>query len=306
MFDLVLTARPTEQLVIATQLGFDQEDVELEWAFAEWRFDDAFRLRAGKVKQPLGNYMELQFVGTARPFFTLPTSVYGPAEIGAASYSGVGFTGEVSSDSGWALQYDGYGGAIELDAFEPFEVLEPGYVPETGEAPTEENEELLVENIVGGRVSLASPWGVTLRLSGYGGKLDNHEASRPTLLVAGVSLLYRGEKLWVSTEAFQSAELGAETHRSAYAEVAWFLTPHVQLATRYEAARTTMEDFDGGSPLLRHDEVGAGVNYWFNPQLVVKGSFHLARGKKFARDDADATSSPDRTRLFVAGAQFMF
>ena len=83
MFDLALSARPADQLVISAQLGFDPGEVELEWAFAEWRFSDAARVRLGQVQQPFGNYSELKFVGTARPFFELATGVYGPADMGA-------------------------------------------------------------------------------------------------------------------------------------------------------------------------------------------------------------------------------
>jgi hypothetical protein len=305
MFDLVLSARPTEDVVVSTQLGFDQEEVELEWAFAEWRYSDALRFRVGKVQQPLGNYMELQYVGTARPFFTLPTSVYGPTELGATAYFGLGATGEVLFDGGWGLQYDAYGGAIELPVYEPFEVLEPGYVPPAGGEPLETEEEL-VENIVGGRLSVSSPWGVTLRASAFTGGTERSGDETFSFAVFGLSALYRGERLWVSAEAFQSGEPGHETHRVGYGEVAFFVTEKVQLAARYELARTSLEEFDGSSPLLRHDEAALGVNYWFSPQLVLKGSVHRAEGLRFAAPEEGATDAGDSTLLFVAGAQFTF
>ncbi len=75
MFDLLLTARLPPDLTLTMQAGFEppsgeagEGSTELEWAFAEWRISDLARLRAGKVKQPFGNYAELQFVGTVRPF----------------------------------------------------------------------------------------------------------------------------------------------------------------------------------------------------------------------------------------------
>lgn len=307
MFDLVLSARPTDDLVMSSQLGFDQDEVELEWAFAEWRFADTLRFRIGKVKQPLGNYMELQFVGTARPFFTLPTAVYGPTELGASSYFGVGATGEFLLDGGWGLQYDAYGGALEMEVYEPFEVLEPGHDP--ADVPALEEE--VVENILGGRVSLSSPWGVTLRLSGYFGRMERDEAKQFGFGVFGLSALYRGERLWVSAEVFQSGERRNETHRLGYAELAFFVTQRLQLAARYELSRTTLEEVTVRSPLLRHDEAALGVNYWFNPQLVLKASVHRVEGLRFAAPEAtDGTGAladpSDRTLLFVTGAQFAF
>ncbi len=55
MFDLVLTARAAEDLVVSAQLGFEPEGAALEWAFAEWRRSDRLRVRVGKIQQPFGN-----------------------------------------------------------------------------------------------------------------------------------------------------------------------------------------------------------------------------------------------------------
>jgi hypothetical protein len=306
MFDLVLTGRPADDIVLAAQLGFDSEAVELEWAFAEYRFSDAARFRVGKVKQPLGNYMELQYVGTARPLYTLATSVYGPANVGATSYSGAGVTGEFHWDSGWAFQYDAYGGAVNLQVYEPFDVLEADYVPpDDGSLPGIEDE--LAENVFGGRLSLTTPWDVTLRFSSFGGHMDKDEGGKVTYMVYGASLWYRGERAWLSAEAFHSFEKDFEDQVSGYVEAAYFVTPRWQLATRWEAMRTHIEGQEElVSPLLRHDEVAAGVNYWFSPALVVKLSAHQAWGKRFAMLDEGATAGADRTLLLVGGAQFTF
>jgi len=302
-FDVALSARPADQLVITAQLGFDPDEVALEWAFAEWRFSDLARVRLGQVKQPLGNYMELQFIGTARPFYFLPTSVYGPADIGATSYFGAGVTGALPCGDGYELQYDAYGGAIELAVFEPYEVLEEGHDP----AELPELEEQLIENIVGGRVSLVTPPGLVLRLSGYGGSVRKEAGEgRPAFFAGGLSALHHGERLWVSVEGFGFVESGSESQLSGYGEVAWFLTKSVQVAARYEVTRTFLEDVSGGSPLLRHDEAGLGLNYWFNPDFVLKTSVHRAEGLRFVgpREDASPPSGP--TLLVVAGAQFTF
>jgi hypothetical protein len=98
MFDLLVVAKPTEALTMNAQMGFETEGVALEWAFLEWRLSDALRLRAGKVKQPLGNYAELRFLGTARPLYDLATSVYGPNNMAAESYEGIGLTGDLLPD----------------------------------------------------------------------------------------------------------------------------------------------------------------------------------------------------------------
>lgn len=300
MFDLLLTARPAERLAIVAQLGFDPEEIELEWGFAEWRFSDLARVRAGKVKQPFGNYGETYFIGTARPFFTLPSAVYGPTEMAASAVSGVGVTGDWYSEDGWGLGYDAYGGALELPIFEPW-AAPPEGVPAEGLEET-----ALVNDIVGGRLSLTTPWGVVVRLSGYGGRLVSDEGEAHTLVTSGASVFYRGEKLWLSIEGFHSGEFGHERQLGGYAEAAWFVTPRLQVAARWEAARVTLDEGDAPAALRRHDEGALGVGWWFTPEMVARVSVHAVKGFRFATPEDAAELGDDRTLLFVAGTQFTF
>ncbi len=308
MFDLLAIAKPSEDVVLSAELGFKPVDgsssaeTELEWAFGEYRVSDLLRLRAGKVKQPFGNYAELQFVGVARPFYDLPTSVYGPANVTASSYSGVGVTGEWLGDGGFGVQYDLYGGALALELYEPFF----DHPPPAGFTGTEIAQEV-VGNLVGGRLSLATPWEVTLRLSGFGGRAER-DAERVTTYVYGASVFHRGEKLWASIEAFQSVE-AEEKQLSAYAEAAYFVTPKAQVAARYERCRMELGDplyAHVPSHLLDHDEVAVGLNWWFTPQVVAKASVHEIWGSRFASSEDPLADPEGRTLMFVAGTQFTF
>ncbi len=306
MFDLFAIAKPADKIVLTAQIGLGGEGegaAELEWAFGEYRVSDLLRLRAGKVKQPFGNYGELQFVGIARPFFGLATGVYGPANVLASSYSGVGITGEWLGQSGFGLQYDLYGGALSLDLYEPF--FDYPRDPATFTGTKVETEE--VDNLVGGRLSLSTPWEVTLRLSGFGGR-GVRDAERVTTYVVGASLFHRGEKLWASVEGFQSVE-AEEKQVSAYAELAYFVTGKAQLAARYERCRMDLADplyADVPAGLLGHDEVAIGLNWWFTPQVVAKVSLHEVWGKRFAAAEDPLANPKDRTLMFVGGTQFTF
>jgi hypothetical protein len=310
MFDLVLTVRPVEDLVISTQLGFEPEGADLEWAFAEWRFSERLRLRVGKVQQPFGNLNELRFAGTTRPFFHLPGSVYGPANLVGTAYLGVGATGQVASAAGWTLGYDLYGGAVKLEEAEPYAALAlPG--SEGLDLPVEV-EVHQVRDLLGGRLSLTAPGDVTARLSGYHGRLLHDEQSEG-FSALGVSVQYRGEQLWLSTEAFRSEEDDGEITVSAYATVAWSLTEHLQVAAQYEWQRTHLP---GGpsSALLRHDGLGASVAWWVNPGLVFKACWHQVDGNRFAFPEgatpsalADPATAPRRTTgALTLGTQFAF
>jgi opacity protein-like surface antigen len=308
MFDVVLTARPAADLVISAQLGFDPEGTELEWGFAEWRFSEKLRLRVGKVQQPFGNLNELRFAGTTRPFYHLPYAVYGPANVVGTAYLGLGATGQVSSDGGWGLAYDLYGGAVTLGESEPYALLKN---PSTPDGPVA-FEEQQVRDLVGGRLSLVAPSEITLRLSGYAGRID-HEGETDSFSSLGVSVQYRGEALWLSAEAFRSSDGDSELAWTAYGSVGYMLTEHLQVAAQYEWARTTF----AGSPesaLLRHDSFGLGLAWWANPSLVFKACWHRIDGNRFAYPDEatygslvdPATAPSPRTDAFTLGTQFAF
>ncbi len=315
MFDLVLAARPTADLVISAQLGYDADQVEAEWVFAEWRFSEQLRVRVGKVQQPFGNMNELRFAGTTRAFFNLPTSVYGPSNVTGTAYQGAGLTGQDITDGGWTLAWDAYVGALQLTELDVYAGLDPATGAASGVElglATQEARDLL-----GGRFSVTTPDEVTLRLSGYGGRLAKADGTTETLLVGGASLQRRGERLWLDAEAFYSDEMSHEHAWAAYATAAWFLTEHLQAAVHLEAQRTTLDAYAGESSLLRHDEWAVGLNWWVNPSLVFRASWHHVEGNRFAypEETAGQPTTPrdlllvppgQSTSALVVGTQFAF
>jgi hypothetical protein len=283
MFDLVLTARPAENLVISAQLGFDPDGSGLEWGFAEWRYSELLRLRMGKVQQPFGNLNELRFAGTTRPFFHLPYSVYGPANVVGTAYLGAGATGQLASDSGWTLAYDLYLGAAKLSEAEPYAAIKRTAGEDLSQPV--EVERYQVRDLVGGRLSLTTPQEVVVRLSGFAGQLLHGTPATGTsserFNALGGSVQYRGEQLWLSAEAFRSQEGDGEVAWTSYATAGWMLTEHLQVSAQWEWARTV---FDGSprSTLLRHQSNGLGLAWWVNPSLVFKANWQRVDGNRFA------------------------
>lgn len=313
MFDLVLTVRPSADLVLSTQLGFDPSEVGIEWSFAEWRLDERLRLRVGKVQQPFGNQNELRFAGTTRPLFHLPVAVYGPANLVGTAYLGAGATGQHATAGGWTLAYDVYGGAVRLDELEPQAALTRPGSPSAAEAVTLETQQ--VRELVGGRLSVTTPGELTLRASAYTGKLL-HRSGSEGFVVYGLSAQYRGDQLWCSAEAFRSSEADGDAAWGAYATVAWSFTEQLQLAAQYELHRTTFSAAPS-SPLLRHDGLTLGVAWWVSPGLAFKASWEQVEGNRFAfpEETGGAPSTPQalldapprgRTGVLVLGSQFSF
>jgi hypothetical protein len=312
LFDLTVRARPAADVVINAQLGFDPEGVELEWGFVEWRLADQVRLRIGKVFQPFGNFTELRFAGTARAFFDLPTSIYGPATIAGDAYFGAGVTGQLHlGRSGWTLLYDAYGGSMQISEFEPYAGLVAGV---TGEALVHSRE---IRDMLGTRLSFTSPGDLVLRFSLYEGRLTpDEDGKRQGLVVYGVSAEWRNDDWWTSAELFHTIELGNEHSVAAYASVARFVTPQLQLAGRLDWRDNFVKGV-GSSRLLEHREAAVGINYWVTPEFALKSSFHLVDGNRFAVPMGSegaptqvqdlAASPPGRlTQALTIGTQFSF
>ena len=305
---LALIAAPSPRLQISSQLSWaqtpDGTSTELDYAFAEWRFSDALRLRVGRAKQPFGIYTEIFDVGTVRPFYSLPQGVYGPAALVAEGYDGVGLTGHARLGRAWGLAYDAYFGGVRL-ASTP---LAPGL--DEGEGAGEEVE--IIRDAVGGRVWLEAPVeGLRFGASIYSGKEEREEQVRHTVFGLHGEYLdgpwsLRSEYVW------HPEHLGPHL-RAFYVEGARRLGGHFQAALRYDWSDTT---FPSGEPLPepslgRHEDAAVGLNYIFSPNLVLKTSYHRVNGNRYARPEdlegaLDAGTLAARTNLIVVGGQFSF
>jgi hypothetical protein len=51
-------------------------DIKLDWAFADYNFSDAFGIRFGRIKTPIGFYNDIRDIDSLRPLALLPQSVY--------------------------------------------------------------------------------------------------------------------------------------------------------------------------------------------------------------------------------------
>ena len=79
---LNVIARPIDHLrlgaqVFARDLGeFDNGKAQLDWAYADWRQNDAIGVQVGRVKLPIGLYNESLDIDAARTPIFLPPAVY--------------------------------------------------------------------------------------------------------------------------------------------------------------------------------------------------------------------------------------
>jgi hypothetical protein len=313
-FSLNLTANPMPNLRILAQLFSDMEggvtDNGIDYAFAEWRFSDALRLRAGLVQQPFGLYTEIFDVGTLRPFLLLPQSLYGPVGTIAVSYEGLGLVGRTSGPHGWHLGYDLYAGGLEVGIQGSFDTI-TGQLPPGETLPENFNETL--RDVVGGRLT-AGPPGDRLEfgVSAYTAKEPGSRAIRHAAF--GVSTQYQTDAFEARLEAVRLNQSGELRNNAYYVETSYRLTPHWQIAARYDRLDTDVEGIPVPSALLRHIEASLGINYWLGSNFVLKLSVHDVKGNRFARpDELEALLAvlasgqlDNHTRVVLFGAQFAF
>jgi hypothetical protein len=309
LFALHVSASVSERLRIVSQMDLEDTEegssIDLDYAFAEWRFSDRITLRAGKVKQPFGISTEVFDVGTLRPFLALPQAVYGPVGLTAEAFQGVGFTGSVPLVHSWRLSYDVYGGGMVLEEFQDPEAFL------TGEPLLGFRREA-TRDVIGGRIVVETPVaGLTFGGSAYIG----HEVGSNRRWVAGVQAEYLTDKWLVRTEYAHESVKDDLTVDGFYAEVAYRIDPRWQVAGQYGRLTSDLPTVavTAGQSLLGHEERALGLNYWFSPAFVCKLAYHHVDGNRFAAPDSGDLAAlvssgrlRTKTNLVEFGVQFSF
>jgi hypothetical protein len=114
---LNISARPIPQLRVGVQgryllLGYLTNAITLDWAQADYKVNERFGIRAGKVKTPIGLLNESQDIDPAQLWVLLPQSVYALANRNStlAHFGGVVYGTLPLGERYGELQYRGYGG----------------------------------------------------------------------------------------------------------------------------------------------------------------------------------------------------
>jgi hypothetical protein len=304
------------QFELAQMAGFPDEEESLDFAFAEWKFSDAMKLRAGRVKHPFGLYGETFNVGTLRPFFMLPQSIYGPERFTARSVDGISLTGSHNLKK-WGLSYDLYGGRINGK----FRITGAQFKPEERQLGLYEAS-FGFDEVIGARLNVQTPIdGLMFGGSGYRGIARGYFSNGTRETAVGGHLEY------VKGPALLRVEYGTILNEPItrfdclYAEGAYKVWKGLQLALRYDSWEghiKNREIFETAMPWIlkiqdSHD-FGAGINYWLNPAFVFKVNYHSVRGNRYATPASDEvlTNLPTTgqirrdTKMVVIGAQFSF
>jgi hypothetical protein len=115
---LNVTAQPTPKLRVAAQGRFfllgnygDGQSVTLDWASADYKADDRFGVRFGKVKTPWGLFNEVQDIDPAYIWALLPQGIYPlPDRAGYLTHYGGVVYGTLNLHAAGKLEYRGWYG----------------------------------------------------------------------------------------------------------------------------------------------------------------------------------------------------
>jgi hypothetical protein len=314
---LATSSQISSKLAVNTQFeavaGQDEIELEVDFAFASWKFSDAATLKAGWVKMPFGIYTEVFDVGTVRPFIDLPQAVYGPVGTVGEGYQGVGLSGQMGA--GWQVRYDAFYGGLGIEENEtPEAVLLAEEEDEAEEAEGLEEHTSRLRNTLGGRLLFETPVsGLSFGASAYTG-IDTESSERRSAWGGQVEYLTGP---WSVRSEYVNGTTPDDDRKAVYFEAArrfgrW------QVAGRYDWFKATLNELEEGedeqeSSLLRHKSFSVGLNYWFSPEFVLKANFHRVDGNRLAAPEADDIAEMHeggllntKTSAFQIGAQFSF
>ncbi|MCP5103878.1 MAG: hypothetical protein GY950_10890 [bacterium] len=96
--------------------------IELAWGFADYRFSDAFGLRVGKIKTPMGLYNEIRDTDPLFPVVILPQSIYDESFRSVfIAYNGIGIYGNLVGVG--SLNYNFFVGGVNHPGDTPYLAL---------------------------------------------------------------------------------------------------------------------------------------------------------------------------------------
>lgn len=119
---LVVSSQVNDKLRIGAQLlsrdlgDVGNNEIKLDWGFADFRHNDYHGLRVGKIKLPLGLYNEGRDADFLRSMVFLPQSIYDESKRDLlVAYQGAGLYGNLPLGPLGDLDYHGYYGSINVD-----------------------------------------------------------------------------------------------------------------------------------------------------------------------------------------------
>lgn len=245
-----------------------KDDVELDWLFYERRFGDT-AIKVGRVQIPFGIYNEVRDVGTLLPFYRPSHNFYGEVAYSSETVDGVVLSHKFPLGGEWRLETDLHYGDWE---FIQRDFLTGAY------APSEVNDSIGVELWLDTPVS-------GLR---FGAGAMRYDIESPTGQESG-QVAWKAYHFSVAGDferfAFhgeiKDADIGFGHVYQGYVHLGVNLTSKISLNAQKDFGYF---DFTGFPRIEFDDDRIAGLNYAFNPSLVLKAEHHWNEGGFYLED----------------------
>lgn len=254
----------------------EREEIEVDWAFYEHRFNEAAGLRLGRVRVPLGIYNEIRDVGTLLPFFEPPEGIYSDGLFTQESVDGVAAYYHFEPAARWRLTLDGYYGEWDRQI-----VLPTDDVVDVSQAKDGAGVQLWLETPVDGlRVGLG---GLRYDVSGSFYNLDEEDTWE--LLVASVDA---NLDRWVARAEYMDASYSLLVnplrfddggYESYYGQIGFRLTDRWTLWGQYDVA--DVELAGSSVPTNEFDlieDVALSVTFAPRSEILFKAEVHSNEG----------------------------
>ncbi len=305
-----ITAQPIPKLRIGVQgryflLGNFGNAITLDWASADYKVDDRFGIRFGKVKTPSGLYNEIQDIDPSYLWALLPQGVYpiGSRNSLLAHYGGVVYGTVKLGEKLGKLEYRAWGGERVLGTDDGYFVTqkESGLDLPNGLSGVTLGGALRWKTPIPGLMIGASDikdakWSSVITAGG--GALQGKEIINP-LNTQNFFARYEKDKLMVAAEWNRLPVSGAvvlaplPTNPLRIDQRAWFAMASYKVTDRFTAGVYNSQSVDHHAllgPARDSLDWAIAARYDFNQYFYAKAEQHFVHGTAL---DYDTALNPD-------------
>jgi hypothetical protein len=255
-----------------------KSDVELDWIFYEHRFGDS-AVKVGRVQIPFGVYNEVLDVGTILPFYRPSRNFYGETAYSSETVDGVALTHTFNLAHDWSVDGDVYFGNLQ---FPERNFVTGGYVKSGA------------RNARGAEVWVDTPMtGVRV---GAGGLLYEIDSlfSPGTWKTKHLSLSV--ERKWFDVHSdYKWVDLGLAKLELGYVQAGIHFTEKLRLNAQQDFFYSNFT----GRRARDDSDRALGLNYAFNPSLVLKAEHHWTEGGFWLEDQIPFGAPTPKTRYWI-------
>jgi len=282
-------------------------DVVLDWAVADYHWQDWLGLRLGKVKLPIGLYNQGRDTDFIRPMVFLPQSIYDENKRSQyVAATGGSVYGNISFGSSGDLDYQAYYGQVDFrtDSGQSrgMELLVNSFASKRNLGAVSDFQ---VENryVYGGSLVYAPPInGLRLGVSYFTGKTDfdfkvggvagKALGNNKDFIVLSAEYSRLNWKLAAEYSEFTGVRkvLGTEVpggrSQGAYIQLCYHLFEPIELSALYDVFYADKDDHDGSNFVAQKQpdylgwrkDFGVGIRWDISSQWLVRAEYHWVDG----------------------------